>query len=505
MEIPYPRLDMSDAGDRLPVDPNTREQSITDVARQTPRVTFAPGDPLPNLEMWVLERRLGGGGFGEVWLARHERKGEAAVKFCTDPVARHQLVTHEKTVVARVMRHGGNHPNVVPLLECNLSGDIPWLMYEYVEGGTLAGAVAEWRDLPPPRRLGRAVRTLHAITGALAKFHHLDPPLVHRDLKPENILMAGKVPRITDFGIGGAAEEAARAERSQNNGTGLAVRVPTMLQAAGSSRYAPHEQFLGSPANPRDDVYAIGVIAYQLVLADLTAIPGPDIATELRALRVPSELALLIVRSVALDPAHRPKDAAEWEAKLDALMRKKTASGRSLAPEPESPSRDEPTEELAPFSASELSVQVSQSLDLTALGRWYMRPAGRPEVEWQIVTTTPARVRLAPGEVYRFSINSAATEDDVDAIRVLSGLTSLRYLNLSYCAGVTDVSLVSLKAFPGLRQLFLRGCPHITDVGLVHLRELTALTTLELTDCKQLSVDGLAALRAALPECKVYG
>ena len=65
-------------------------------------------------------------------------KGDAAVKFCTDPAARHQLVTHEQTVVARVMKHGGDHPNVVPLLECNLSGDIPWLMYEYVEGGTLA-------------------------------------------------------------------------------------------------------------------------------------------------------------------------------------------------------------------------------------------------------------------------------------------------------------------------------------------------------------------------------
>ncbi len=495
---------MSETGDRLPVDPNTREQSPTDVARQTPRSIFAPGDPLPNLEMWVLERRLGGGGFGEVWLARHERKGAAAVKFCTDPVARHQLVTHEKTVVARVMRHGGDHPNVVPLLECNLSGDIPWLMYEYVEGGTLAGAVAEWRTLPPPRRLGRAVRALHAITGALARFHRLDPPLVHRDMKPENILMAGKVPRITDFGIGGAAEEAARVERP-HDGTGLAVRVPTMLRAAGSSRYAPHEQFLGSPAHPRDDVYAIGVIAYQLVLGDLTAIPGPDIAAELRGLRVPPELASLIVRSVALDPRHRPQDATEWETRLDALVRKKTVAGRPLAAVPESDSRDDPTEELAPLSGPDLSAPVPRSLDLTARGRWYARAAGRPGAEWQLVTTTPARVRLAPGEVYRFSINSAATEEDVTAVRALSGLTSLRYLNLSYCAGVTDAALAHLTALPGLRQLFLRGCPHITDAGLAHLHGLTVLSTLELTDCERLTAVGLAALRAALPGCKVYG
>ena len=83
---------MSDTGDRTSPD-GTREQSAADVSRQTPRALFAPGDVLPNLEMWVLDRKLGGGGFGEVWLARHDRKGEAAVKFCTDPTARHQLIT----------------------------------------------------------------------------------------------------------------------------------------------------------------------------------------------------------------------------------------------------------------------------------------------------------------------------------------------------------------------------------------------------------------------------
>lgn len=486
-------------------DDGTQNQTPADVARQTPRPRFAPGDPLPNLEMWVLERWLGGGGFGEVWLVRHERKGTAAVKFCTDPTARHQLVTHERTVIARVMKHGGDHPNIVPLLECNLSGDIPWLMYEYVEGGTLAEAVALWCALPAPRRLGRAVRVLHAITAALAKFHRLAPPLVHRDLKPENVLMSGGTPRITDFGIGGMAVEAARAADPLNVGSGMNVRVPTIIQSVGSSRYAPQEQFLGSPPNPRDDVYAIGVMAYQLVLADLKVTPGADAETELRAMKIPTELVSLIVRSVALDPLKRPKDATEWEQMLFALMLRKSVSGGGGAPAPPSDeSRDAPTEELGALGESAAGGSVvTQTLDLTARGRWYSRPSDKQGAEWRLVATTPAEVRVTPGELYRFSINSAATERDVAAIRVLSGLNTLSYLNLSYCAGVTDAGLVYLKSFGGLRQLFLRGCANITDAGLLHLRALTHLRTLELTDCERLTPAAIAALQKALPKCKV--
>lgn len=491
-------------GDRPPVpaDANTREQSPIDVERQTPPPAFAPGDPLPNLEMWVLVRKLGGGGFGEVWLARHEWRGQAAVKFCTDPKARHQLVTHERTVVARVMKHGGKHPNIVPLLECNLSGDIPWLMYEYVEGGTLAEAVAEWRTHALPKRLGRAVRVLHAITGALGMFHRLTPPLIHRDLKPQNVLMAGHTPRITDFGIGGAALEVVRSEKS-NPGSALAVEVPAILQAAGSSRYAPPEQRFGSPPSPRDDVYALGVLAYQLIRADLEADPDVDVARELRAMRIPTEFTALIAASLALDPDRRPKDASVWETHLAALLQKKTAARKPVS-KPTGGDEDDPTDEADALSESEVSsVLVSQMLTIAARGRWYTRPAGKPEADWQFITTTPAEVRIAPGEVYRFSINSAATEENVLAIGMLVGLTTLRYLNLSYCAGVTDAVLTHLKGFPGLRQLFLRGCQHITDAGLLHLHALADLQTLELTDCPHVSANAVATLQTALPKCKI--
>ena len=77
-----------------------------------------------------------------MWLARHEWKDERrAVKFCTHPDVRHRLIGHEKTVLLRVMRNAGGHPNIVPLLEYSLKAEIPWLMYEFVEGGTLADLI----------------------------------------------------------------------------------------------------------------------------------------------------------------------------------------------------------------------------------------------------------------------------------------------------------------------------------------------------------------------------
>ncbi|QJW93592.1 serine/threonine protein kinase [Frigoriglobus tundricola] len=304
----------------------TRARVPEDTPLFPPRVppVFASGGPVPGLSSWLLERKLGGGGFGEVWLAKHAWDPELrprAVKFCTDPAARHRLVTHEKNVVLRVMKYAGKHPNIIPLLDCNLEGDAPWLMYEFVEGGTLAGAVGQWRKLPPHKRIDLAVPALHAIAGALGAVHRFDPPLVHRDMKPHNILMAGSVPRITDFGIGGLALRPAEGTVPESATEG-AARLPDELRTAGTRIYAPPEQLFGNAPSPRDDVYALGIIAYQLFTGDLTTAPGPDTDYELRRLRVPGELVTLVMMSAAINPDRRPADAGVWADVLEAFLRK---------------------------------------------------------------------------------------------------------------------------------------------------------------------------------------
>src|SRR5215510_3446101 len=111
--------------------------------------------------------------------------------------------------------------------------------------------------------------------------------------------MEGKHPRVTDFGIGGAAvgtEEAAKLFPE------LLVQLPVELRGGGSRRYAPPEQMFGSKPHPRDDVYALGVIAYQMAMDDLEMSPGTNAIDELRERRLPPQFLELIVRSVFLNP-----------------------------------------------------------------------------------------------------------------------------------------------------------------------------------------------------------
>src|SRR5215212_5562212 len=102
-------------------------------------------------------------------------------------------------------------------------------------------------------------------------------------------------------------------------------------------------------------------------------------------MRIPAELASLIVRSTALDPERRPRDATEWERKLLELVRKKTAS-RGTAPKPVVP-KDEPTELLQSLSDSAIAESApTQTIAVAARGRWYMRIASdRLVAGWQLV------------------------------------------------------------------------------------------------------------------------
>ena len=235
---------------------------------------FKPGDPAPSGD-WRLEQLLGVGGFGEVWLARHPRMRSmppVALKFCLDADTASAL-RREEGLLDRVMAQGRN-PGIVKLRNTYLSGDPPFLEYEYVGGGDLPGLIRQWhaagKGCTPQiaRDAAKVTRRLAEIVGSA---HRADPPIVHRDLKPANILLCvvdGQTQfKVCDFGIGGVA--AGQAIQATLHGQSQGAFLAKSIRGSCTPLYASPQQMRGDPPDPRDDIFALGVIWYQLLTGDL--------------------------------------------------------------------------------------------------------------------------------------------------------------------------------------------------------------------------------------------
>ncbi|OWK38681.1 protein kinase domain-containing protein [Fimbriiglobus ruber] len=465
-------------------------RSPEDVVKLLPQTPprFAAGEWVPGrVDNWRLVRKLGGGGFGEVWLANHAWKTrdgkpeQRAVKFCTDPIARTRLVTHEKDLIVRVMQHAGEHPNIVPLLECHLSGDAPWLMYEYVPGGTLADLMLEWAKLPPAERVNRAVLMLDTIAAAVGHCHKIHPPIVHRDLKPANVLLADGIPRVTDFGIGGTAVQFLMREERHGFPSTKGGVLPSLLSGSYSLIYASPQQRGGEPSDPRDDVHALGILAYQLLTGRLDAEVKGNWQKRLQMNGIVQTLIDLIGDSVSDEISDRPANANAWREALPGSMRSVAATSHSL-PAP------------APFTAP-ISVPAPHAWQITARGEWYRRQAGNPGRRWKKATNNPSEVLIRSGEEYRLSFEKDIVDADLAGLTHLSGLTALTHLELRYCRQVTNAGLAHLRGLTALTALDLKYCEQITDAGLAYLQGLTILTYLDLHGCQEVTDAGLAHLQ----------
>jgi formylglycine-generating enzyme required for sulfatase activity len=256
----------------------------------------------------VLVRRLGTGGFGEVWQVRHPREKSlvAAVKFCVGQSAR-RLLEHEAKVIGQVMKLGSSVPGIVPLLDFNVHADPPWLKYELVPGGDLLAHAASCFGTA-------ATGVIQVLSEIVGQFHRLSPPVVHRDLKPANILVSRGAKRelrfrIADFGIGGTASSWALDHEGRH--TLPSAALPTVLIGSHTPLYASPQQKQGARADPRDDVFALGVLWYQLLIGNLVSErPGGNWRRRLAHLRLSEGLLDLLGDCSSDDPDERPADAA---------------------------------------------------------------------------------------------------------------------------------------------------------------------------------------------------
>jgi len=262
-----------------------------------------------------IERELGGGGMSRVFLAEDVALGRKVVVKVLPPEmaasVNQDRFRREIQLAARLQ-----HPHVVPLLSANASGDLLWYVMPYIEGESLRAKLAREGELP----VSEAVRLLREITDALAYAH--EQGVVHRDIKPDNVMVSRGHALVTDFGVA----KAVTASGSGSSMTSLGV-------ALGTPAYMAPEQASADPhVDHRADLYALGVLAYEmlagrtpftaaraqaLLMAHVTQAPEP--VTAHRA-SVPPALASVVMRCLEKRAADRWQSAAEIIPQLDAAL-----------------------------------------------------------------------------------------------------------------------------------------------------------------------------------------
>src|SRR5216110_1602458 len=263
---------------------------------------------------YSLERELGRGGMGVVYLAREVRLDRpVAIKLlppykASDPHLRERFLREARTAAKL------SHPNIIPIHAVEEIGEFVFFAMAYVEGETLTDRVRNRGPMAP----SEASRVLRDVAWALAYAH--GQGVVHRDVKPDNILLenGGRV-LVADFGIASAVAGAGALS------TGEVVGTPEFMSP---------EQALGEPVDARSDLYALGVVGYFAlsgalpfegaqateVLAKQATEPPPPLSSVVPG--VPRRLARAVEQCLEKDPADRPRTAEELVGQLALEQRK---------------------------------------------------------------------------------------------------------------------------------------------------------------------------------------
>jgi serine/threonine protein kinase len=249
-----------------------------------------PGDPQV-IGPYRLRGQLGAGGMGRVFLGLSAGGELAALKviradLATDPEFRARF-EREIAVARRV-----SSLFTAPVIGADLDGPVPWLATAYVDGPSLADAVAERGPLP----VASVLRLAAGLAEGLSAIHAAG--VVHRDLKPSNVLLAKDRPRVIDFGISRATDVGSLTR------TGLVV---------GSPGFMSPEQAEGREAGPASDIFSLGAVLAFAATGEGPFGAGSTPALVYRALfqpasldHVPAEVRVLVERCLAKDPGLRP-------------------------------------------------------------------------------------------------------------------------------------------------------------------------------------------------------
>ena len=299
---------------------------------------------------YEIERELHGAGMSRVFVATDRSLGRKVVIKVLPPEltagVNRERFRREIQVAAQLQ-----HPHIVTLLSAGEDGELLYYTMPYIEGESLRHSLEKG-----PLAVKDVVRMLHDVVDALAYAHARG--VIHRDIKPGNILRQGSHALVTDFGVAKALNAAMPV--SGITSAGMAIGTPA---------YMAPEQLAGDPAaDHRIDIYAVGLLAYELLTGESPFTgPSPQATMAAQLTRdpeplyqccpdVPPALSAIIMQCLAKEPHLRPPSAEALMTALDAIT---TSSGEIKTAE---------TKVLPAVSGRRRRMTVAAGLATVALG-----------------------------------------------------------------------------------------------------------------------------------------
>ena len=267
-------------------------------------------------DAYTIERELTGGGMSRVFVAKEHALGrEVVIKVLPPDLAagvNRSRFRQEVQLAARL-----SHPYIVPLLHAGEHGELLWFTMPYIPGESLRTRLARTGALKSPEVL----KLLHDVVEALAYAHSRG--VIHRDIKPGNILSDGRHALVTDFGVAKALNAALPMGGPGHTTSGMAIGTPAYM--------APEQLAADPDADHRVDLYAVGLLAYELLSGvSPFAAPSPTATMTAQLTRVPEPLHTLhadispafsdlVQHLLAKSPEDRPPDAQAVLHELDRI------------------------------------------------------------------------------------------------------------------------------------------------------------------------------------------
>jgi tRNA A-37 threonylcarbamoyl transferase component Bud32/tetratricopeptide (TPR) repeat protein len=350
-------------------------------------------------DTYRIERELGGGGMSRVFLAEEVAlKRRVVIKTLPPEMAAAVNVDRFRREIAVIAQL--QHPHIVPLLTANATGLLLYYTMPFVAGESLRDRLASGGALS----VDDALRVWRDVLDALAYAHANG--VVHRDVKPANILLSGRNAMVADFGIARAIEAAA--------GETLA----TMTGPIGTPAYMAPEQASGAKLDHRADLYAAGLVMYEMlvarppfqaasarefVLAHMLRDPEP-----LRRSDLPPRLVELVMQCLAKEPSARPESAEALLAQLDVIAGPRSAIGLT-------------SRARRILAAAVAGVAIATA----AFGAWRMSPSARGGLTSSVAHHTPPDSALRLYQRGIFEHKRRTVEGDIAALALFDRAIAL--------------------------------------------------------------------------------